>query len=71
MEEIESTATLYILSVKGGYYDADGDIAELLADAHFFSTPQEAMTFRRVHDPRHHIDCAILLQLTIFIGEAG
>lgn len=69
MEEIESTATLYVLSIKGGYYDNQGQITELLTDALLFSTRQEAIDFRRRYDPAHHVDCSILLQLTIFISE--
>lgn len=69
MEEIESTATLYALSIKGGYYDGSGEITESIADAKLFSTRQEAIEFRRLHDRIHHIDCSVLLQLTIFISQ--
>lgn len=69
MEEIESTATFYALSVKGGYYDADGEITELITDAKLFSTQQEAVNFRKIHDPMHHIERAGLLQLTVFISQ--
>ena len=71
MEEIESTATLYTLSIKGGYYDESGEITEFLTEAKLFSNPQEANSFRRIHDPQHYVDCSMLLQLTIFISEVG
>ena len=67
--EIESSATLYALSIKGGYYDINGRIVVLLTDAKLFSSRQEAINFRKIHDPRHHVDCSALLQLTIFISE--
>lgn len=67
--EIESTATLYALSVKGGYYDDSGEITELLAEAKLFSTQQEAIEFRRIYDPLHHIERASILQLTVFISQ--
>lgn len=71
MEEIESTATLYALSIKGGYYDTDGQITALITDAKLFSSWQEATAFRKVYDPLHHVDCSTLLQLTVFVSEVG
>lgn len=69
MEEIEATAMLYALSIKGGYYDSNGEITEFLTDAKFFTTQQEAIEFRTSYDPQHQVDCSILLQLTVFISE--
>ena len=69
MEEIEAAAMLYALSIKGGYYDKNGQVTELLTDAKFFKTQQEAIEFRRVYDPQHYVDCSVLLQLTVFISE--
>lgn len=69
MEEIESTATLYALSIKGGYYDDGGEITELITDAKLFSTQQEAIEFRRVYDPLHHVERSGILQLTVFISQ--
>lgn len=68
MGEIESTATVYALSLKGGYYDSFGAITELLTEAQLFSTQQEAIKFRKIHDPLHYVDCSILLSLTIFVS---
>lgn len=70
MEEIESVGTFYVLSIKGGYYDKDGEIVESLTDARLFTTRHDAIEFRRFHDPLHRVDCSILLQLTVFIAEA-
>lgn len=67
MQEIESTATLYALSIKGGYYDKNGEITELLTEAKLFSSPQEAIEFREFYDPQHYVDCSIVLKLTVFI----
>lgn len=69
MSEIELTATLYVLSIKGGYYDGNGQITELLTDAKLFSTRQEGIEFRKRYDPQHHVDCSTILQLTVFISE--
>lgn len=69
MEEIESTAMLYVLSIKGEYYDRFGQITESLADAKLFSTAQEVIEFKKLYDPQHYVDCAIVLRLTIFISE--
>lgn len=69
MDGVESIATLYVLSIKGGYYTLNGQITESLSDARFFATEQEAINFRRHHDPQHRVDCAMLLKLTIFIEE--
>lgn len=67
--EIESTATIYALSIKGEFYDNNGQITEFLTDAKLFSTRQEAIEFRKIHDPLHSVDCSRLLQLTVFISE--
>lgn len=69
MEEVESTATLYALSIKGGYYNECGEITELLTEAQLFSTRQKAIDFREHYDPTHHVDRSMLLQLTVFISE--
>ena len=69
MEEIESTATLYVLSIKGEYYGKDGEITPFLTEAQLFSSRQEAIEFRRLHDRQHHVDCSLLLQMTVFISE--
>lgn len=69
MTEIESTATFYALSIKGGYYDDNGEITEFLTEAKLFSTQQEAINFRKIHDPWHHVDCSTLLHLTVFISQ--
>lgn len=67
--EIESTATLYALSIKGGYYDHLGEIVKDLTDAKLFPTKEEAIKFRQFYDPCHRVDCSIMLQLTVFISE--
>lgn len=69
MQEFESTATLYALSVKGGYYDKNGQITELLTKAKLFSSPQEAIEFRKSYDPQHYVDCSMVLKLTVFISS--
>ncbi len=69
MDEIESTATLYALSIKGGYYDVNGEITMFLTEARFFSSRQEAIEFRKTYDPIHYVDCSTILQLTVFISE--
>jgi hypothetical protein len=69
MQEFESTATLYVLSIKGGYYDKNGQITELLTEAEFFSSPQEAIEFREFYDPQHCVDCSMVLKLMIFISS--
>ncbi|HET7640222.1 MAG TPA: hypothetical protein VFK47_15960, partial [Ktedonobacteraceae bacterium] len=65
----ESTATLYILSIKSGYYNRYGQITELLADAKLFSSQQEAIDFRKLYDPQHYVDCSVILQLTVFVSQ--
>lgn len=67
--EIESTTTLYALSIKGGYYDKIGEITGELTDARLFQTKDEAVRFREFYDPCHKVDCSILLQLTVFISK--
>ena len=68
-QELEALATLYALSIKGGYYTANGEITDDLSQAKFFSSPEEAKDFRRAHDPRHRIDQSILLHLVAAIYE--
>jgi hypothetical protein len=67
--EIESSATLYALSIKGGYYDHLGEIVEDLTEAKLFPTREEAIKFREFYDPCHHVEQAILLRVTIFIAQ--
>lgn len=69
MEEIESTATLYALTIKGGYCDVNGKITMFLTEAKFFSSRQEAIEFRKAYDLMHYVDCSTILQLTVFISE--
>lgn len=69
MDGVESIARLYVLSIKGGYYTPDGQITEALSDARFFATERESINFREHHDPKHRVDCAMLLKLTIFVSE--
>ena len=66
---IESTATLYALSIKGGYYDNFGGITELLTEAHLFLTRREAIEFREKFDSSHRVDRSVLLQIIVFISE--
>lgn len=69
MQEIESTATLYALSIKGGYYDKKGQITELLTEAKLFFSPQDAIEFRKLYDSQHYVDCSMILKLTIFVSS--
>ena len=69
MGDLESIGTLYVLSIKGGYYNSDGQITEELSNARFFPTSREAADFQKHHDSRHRVDRSTLLKLTIFITE--
>jgi hypothetical protein len=68
-QEPESITILYALGIKGGYYNHAGDITQELSQAKLFSSEYEAEAFRRLHDPRHYIDCAMLLRLTVIIEQ--
>ena len=68
--KIESSATLYALTIKGGYYDSLGEIVKDLTEAKLFPTKKEAIKFREFYDPCHRVDCSVLLRVTIFVSEA-
>jgi hypothetical protein len=63
---MEGSRICYALSIKGGYYNASGEIIQDLIEAKLFSAPEEAMAFRKRFDPLHKIDEAMLLQVSMF-----
>lgn len=63
---MEDAIICYVLRIKGFWYDAQGEITHDFLEAKLFASPGEANRFRRIHDPRHRIDQAQLLRVSIF-----
>lgn len=62
-------ALMYCLSIKGGFYGANGEIVNQFCDAKMFASEQEAIAFRQRYDKLHGIDEAMLLTVTALVEE--
>ena len=69
MIDEQTTYQYYALSIKGGFYDSDGEIVDDFEGAKLFKSQQEAVAFRKKYDPIHRVDCAILLNVQILVSE--
>lgn len=65
---METTYTYYALSIKGGFYSGTGAIVEEIATARLFKTEQQAIEFRKIHDPKHRVDCSTLLTVQMLVS---
>ena len=72
MEEdktISTTLTCYALSIKGGYYDCEGNITEELSEALLFNTRDQAIAYRKQADKYHQVEQSMLLRITWLVED--
>lgn len=69
MIDEQTTYQYYGLSIKGGFYDALGQIVDDFDKAKLFKNQQEVIVFRNRYDPIHQIECAMLLNVQILVSQ--
>lgn len=69
MQDDQTTYTYFVLSIKGGFYDATGAIVDELGDAKFFKTKKHAFEFRNIYDPNHRVDYSALVLVQMLASD--
>lgn len=69
MNDEQTTYQYFALSIKGGFYNAFGEIVDDFDEAKLFKSQQEARAFRTRYDPIHRVANAMLLNVQVLVSE--